>query len=241
MVVAPVNNVNLKSYRSNVHFGHRVEDDEQDRVQHTPKKASNLVKVPVIVMMAMSPAMLNGIASAEAQNNNLERTELLAMASPAQAPQRSSSTQNNYAYGWSGIKTHQVRFAKDIVANGTGYKMVYTAHNNKNTAPKLVEYVYLIKNGTSCSQPGAFPPEVKALVYHKLGKDEFCGVRVREGIRKKDGTLTGEMEREIKLKDDDANLLIKLLAGTSGWTNKSYIVLEETTSPNVMAPRVIKH
>ncbi len=240
MVVAPVSNINLKTYKNNVHFGHRAEEDEQNKVSHTPKKASNFVKVPVIVMMAMSPAMLNGISSAQAQDNNYERMELLAMASPSAAPQSTSSTQNNYAYGWSGIKTYQVRFAKDIVANGTGYKMVYTAYNNKNADPKLVENVYLIKNGTSCSQPAAFPPKVQALVYHKLGKDEFCGVRVKEEIRKKDGTFTGMMEREIKLKDEDANLLIKLLAGTSEWKDKSYIVMEETTSPNVMTPRVLK-
>lgn len=155
-------------------------------------------------------------------------------------PQVQGNQSGNTPFGWSGIKDFQVIFSKNIKANGTDYILVFTGSDRASVSKKQVDDVYVIKKGTGCSKDAAFPPYVVKLIYHNLGPNkEFCGVLVKEEIRKSDGTFTRMMEREIKLDDDDANLIIKLLANTSEWTNSTHIELVETTSPNLTYPKVI--
>lgn len=253
MVVAPVSNVNLKSYRNNVHFGQRAEDDGQDRVQHTPKKASNFVKVPVIVMMAMSPAMLNSISSAQAQDNNYEGIELLAMASPSAAPQSTSSTYSSTRSSY--VRPSITQYEKRFTTGGTTYTMYYV-HPNKESYPnsKNVTEIYFVPAGYTPMNPYRessdrnIPPRMVGLKYHDLGAGkEFVGVVVNERKYNKSANTVSYYEKEIKLPENISDELMDLYKGRTrfqiaekGSIAKMFQNLQVTTATGVQPEKLIR-
>jgi len=249
MTIAPISSVEVNTHR-NVSFGHRMGDDEVKNDYKAPKKAGNLVKVPVIVMMAMTPSLLNGaMPVSAADNNNGEVTELLAMASPE--PQRTSRSQRSNTVS-SHIKPERVRAQKSFMSDGKRYTM-YCMDESIDGNSKYVSTVYFVPDdykqvlddfGEDVNQP----PRLRGFVYHDLGEGkEFVGAKVEEWNCNGRKSYHDTYKYEIKLDPDVANFLADLAhnrltdikVGARSSLAKMFDNIEVSTSPNVM-PMIIE-
>lgn len=199
--------------------------------------------VPVIVLMAMNPALLNSAATMSNLQGEEENPNLITMAEPAQnfeiddatyvmQPETIGKSQsvNKPPYGWN------LFLQDDIVEVNKGHNalgnfdMVYT--NNRIDESGSISDVYIIQKSRNIPAKSAFhPPRVYKLMYHNIGRDkEFCGVITKEDLLDEGGNYLGSLETEIKLDDDTAQKLIDLITGHSNWKNNTGIRIYETTS-----------
>lgn len=202
MVVSAVNGVKFNTQRNNITF--RGEADTAPK--HEPKRASNLVKVPVIVMMTLSPSLLNS-AGATAENYkdaDYPQTELLAMATPE--PQSTSRTTQGVPRE---VSSEKVQYKRNFSSNGTQYTMYWvnpTKNGDQNN--NYVKEVYLIPNGYQSSSEKC-PPQLDKIRLHEVpGQGAFVGAIVREKKANQNW-----YQREIKLPDEVANQLMDLVEG----------------------------
>lgn len=217
MVVSAVNGVKFNTHRANITFGGEAETAPKQ----TPKRAGNFVKVPVIVMMTLSPSLLNS-AGASAENYqddfNYPQTELLAMATPE--PQYTNrTTQKTSSY----VKPEVVQYKRAFSSNGTQYTMYWVnstkngdANNNYVKDVYFVPSGYKPNNASSSREDDNIPPRLTGIRYHDLpnGK-EFVGAKV---VEVKSDAKVGASSRkwytkEIRLPDEVANELMDLVKG----------------------------
>ena len=195
----------------------------------------------------MTPAMLNGDSAAKAYPVNPEQlTEVLANI-PMQEPDEMTAvfpgvneTQQSYPLGVAFFRDVKVQQIKPAIGNGVMANIVLTTYGGEGSLNN-VRNVYYIKHSYSNSNPDQFPPEVKGLVYHDLGGDKsYLGVILSEKLYATKTAITpkGRMEREVKLDDESAQLLIDLMTGDTKWNNKTSITYSETTNPKVKPPQV---
>ena len=178
MVVSAVNGVKFNTHRSNITFGGEAETSPKQQ----PKRASNLVKVPVIVMMTLSPSLLNsaGAAAENYQDADYPQTELLAMATPE--PQSTNrTTQRTSSY----VRPEVVQYKKSFSSNGTQYTMYWVnPTKNGDASNKYVKEVYFVPNGYQPKYQGSgeeCPPQLDKIRLHEVpGQGAFVGAIVRE-------------------------------------------------------------
>lgn len=243
MLVSPVSSVNVNTYKNNVQFGNIGEGEELKSSPKEPKRASNLVKVPVIVMMTLSPSLLNGTSPATGEyEDNFPQTELLAMASP-EPQNRVSSTNSTSSY----VKPEVVQFQKRFYSNGVQYTM-YWVDPIKKEKPNsnYVKEVYFVPKGYQPERSGTrtghdynCPPELTGIRFHDLGEGkEFVGAIVKEKKSNQNW-----YEREIKLTEEIANDLMDLVKGrtkfqvpVNGSLDRMFggVNMELTTSPELI-------
>ena len=240
MAILPVSSVDFNA-RSNVSFA-RKNDSEgapADRGMTAPLGKT----VPVIVLMAMNPALLNSAATM----NNLQakegKPEEITMVVPVNEPEVDAATfvmhpeavkdvQNvkKAPYGW------EIFELDDIVDSYHGknalgsFDMVYT--NNRIDESGSISDVYIVQKSRDIPAKSAFhPPKVFKLMYHNIGKDkEFCGVITKEDLLDENGQYISGIEKEIRLDDDTAQKLIDLVTNHSKWKNNTFIKICETKS-----------
>lgn len=199
--------------------------------------------VPVIVLMAMNPALLNSAATMSNLQGEEENPNLITMAEPAQnfeiddatyvmQPETIGKSQsvNKPPYGWN------LFLQDDIVEVNKGHNalgnfdMVYT--NNRIDESGSISDVYIIQKSRNIPAKSAFhPPRVYKLMYHNIGRDkEFCGVITKEDLLDENGQYISGIEKEIRLDDDTAQKLIDLVTNHSKWKNNTFIKICETKS-----------
>lgn len=222
MAVSAVNGVKFNTHRSNITFGGEAETSPK----HEPKRASNLVKVPVIVMMTLSPSLLNGAGAAAEnyQDADYPQTELLAMASPEPQSRTSSATSNVIS---SYVRPELVQYKKSFrTENGKQYTM-YWVDQNKDIKPnsKHVSSIYLVPAGYKRVNPlndfndDNRPPEISGLVLHDVGKGkEFLEAVVEEVKCDANGRNKAQHKYGIKLPDDIADDIIGVALGKTNYT-----------------------
>ncbi len=240
MAILPVSSVDFNA-RSNVSFA-RKNDSEgapADRGMTAPLGKT----VPVIVLMAMNPALLNSAATMSNLQGEEENPNLITMAEPAQnfeiddatyvmQPKTVKETQDvkKAPYGWN------LFLQDDIVEVNKGHNalgnfdMVYT--NNRIDESGSISDVYIVQKSRDIPAKSAFhPPKVFKLMYHNIGKDkEFCGVITKEDLLDENGQYISGIEKEIRLDDDTAQKLIDLVTNHSKWKNNTFIKICETKS-----------
>lgn len=207
-----------------------------------------LTRVPVIAMLAMTPAMLNGDTSAKAFAMSPEQlTEVMANI-PVEASDEMTATfrevqetQEDYPLGVAYFRDLKVQQIKPAVGNGVKANIVLTKLLRQGGANDVLE-VYYVKQSFKDSHPNHQPPEVKELIYHNLGGgNDFLGIRIFEYIYKPgNNTMHPDnvMEREVKLDDESAQFLLDLRTNDTKWNNKTSITYSETTNPKVMPPQI---
>ena len=240
MAILPVSSVDFNA-RSNVSFA-RKNDSEgapADRGMTAPLGKT----VPVIVLMAMNPALLNSAATMSNLQGEEENPNLITMVEPAQnfeiddatyvmQPKTVKETQDvkKAPYGWN------LFLQDDIVEVNKGHNalgnfdMVYT--NNRIDESGSISDVYIVQKSRDIPAKSAFhPPKVFKLMYHNIGKDkEFCGVITKEDLLDENGQYISGIEKEIRLDDDTAQKLIDLVTNHSKWKNNTFIKICETKS-----------
>jgi hypothetical protein len=204
----------------------------------------SLKRVPVVVMLAMSPAMLNSSVPEQYMPMNAqELTEVVAQIPAEDAAtvdfREVQETQQNYPLGVAFFSRFKIQEIIPAVGNGVNANLVFTKPV-KIGADKDVYNVYYIKNSYKDDNSYHEPPRVKELIYHNLGEGkEFIGIKLYESIHKKDGSEAG-MIREVRLDDKTAQYLVDLLTNDTKWNNKTLITYSETTNPRVLPPRVLE-
>ena len=206
--------------------------------------------VPVVVLMAMNPALLNTAATKNNLQGEEEHLNMITMVSPSKTVEPEEATYvmspkveetqqapKKAPYGWE-------LFLQDTIVgvhkghNGLGdFDMVYT---NEKDDIESVSDVYIVEKEGWRGEPAkpviaAFhPPRVYKLIHHDLGRDkEFCGVVTHEHIIDKNGNYVGKYEKEIPLDDETAQKLIDLVLGHSKWKNNTFIKIYKTKSEHL--------
>lgn len=245
MAVLPINEVSVrKNYNNATSFGAKKRNHSEENPMQK-KSAASKMAVPVIVLMAMNPSLLNAEEPIKFMPaNNIDATELLAYqpakaeAAPVLSLDSETHNHSHLPFYSEYLKTASIKTTRKMLGNGAEYHAVLTnslMHDKSNN----VENVYVIKNGYSCKNQEEHPPVVTELIYHNTndGK-EFCAVKVIEPIidHAKNDENCGTMIREIKLDDESAQFIIDFMAGDTKWNNKTYIKFSETSSPRIMEP-----
>ena len=204
----------------------------------------SLKRVPVVVMLAMSPAMLNSSVPEQYMPMNAqELTEVVAQIPSEDAAtvdfREVQETQQNYPLGVAFFNRFKIQEIIPAVVGGAKANIVFTKPV-KIGADKDVYNVYYIKNSYKDDNSYHEPPKVKELIYHNLGEGkEFLGIKLYESIHKKDGSEVG-MISELKVDDKTAQYLLDLRTGDTKWNNKTLIDFSVTQSPKVLPPRVLE-
>lgn len=250
MAILPINSISvMKNQNRSVNFQGRGRDENEGSKNGISQKAKmSAASVPVVVLMAMSPSLLNAKEPMKIMPmDNGINTEIFEKASEVDEPATYYSAPGDYNQSipnigtWRRLQNKKILLHKEILGNGTKYHMLFAT--DKGAAPNSVEYVYVIRDGSEGSDDfNVTPPEVTKLTYHNLGKDkEFCSVKVHESIIGQDGKQNGTMIREIKIDDDAANQIIDLIAGDTPWTNSTMMEVAETKSPKIMEPQILDY
>ncbi len=249
MAVMAISGAELSTHRYNTTFGARkkTHDNTPEQVQGR-HSGNNMKRVPVVVLLAMTPAMLNGDSAAKAYPINSEQlTEVLANI-PMQEPDEMTAafpgvneTQQSYPLGVAYFSDLKVQQIKPAIGNGAKANIVLTKLLRQGGANDVLE-VYYVKHSWKDNNINHKPPEVEELIYHNLGgSNDYLGIKIRENIYKPNNKTMhpdNVMEREVKLDDESAQLLIDLMTGDTKWNNKTSIIYRETTNPKVMSPQV---
>ena len=181
-----------------------------------------------IILLAMSPAMLNGGTSAKTVTINPEQlTEIVSNAATEEADEMMATFPEVQRTQQSGQKlppeftSENIQYTKKFRMEGKQYTLYYldgakTVRKNKNIVTYIDfvpdDYSYIEKNGL----PQNSPPSMQKFIYHDLGDPEnkdYCSVIVNETRCDKNGNNSKFITREIRLPDEIANEIISLANG----------------------------
>ena len=220
-------------------------DTEGSPIEYN-RSSNNLAKVPVIVLMAMSPAMMN----AKTPITNLSemeeaKTEIIApipidseeldeMTTVAPDFSNPQNVQKKAPFGVVALLGHKIHHYDTFMKDGKKHYIVYSGIGKAD----YVNKVTLFPEGFKVSEDGVLLPWVQELVYHDLGKGkEFCGVIVRSAKKLQNGKYK-EMTEEVRLPNEVAQNLINFLADDTKMENRTRIKYSKTTSAQLRQNKI---
>lgn len=239
-----VNAINTLNTAKNISFGSNDKAEKNRNITVTDVASSNLVKVPVIVLMAMSP--LN-TAGADTPEKDLPVTAQIVATMPdnkAESPvyvltPKAQETQQAGERKWI-ANDEKVVYSKPFTNDrGQKYTMEFVQDRNgeissiffvpPNYKCRLVEDRYTYTN----------PPEFHQLVYHNTGdkNTEFAGAITLSLACDENGQNPTSFKREIKLPDDVANDIIHLMTDESRFKATSTLKKDFIIQVNTAALR----
>lgn len=241
MAIVPINGISVRqNHRSMINFGSKKSDSSET----VPQRTNSAMSVPVVVLMALSPSLLNAKEPMKVVPIDTGlNTELLAQVASTEVPKSTYVSEildyNQDIPGvgqWKFFQHKKIQKHYIAQGNGTKYHMLFTSGpgDEKNS----VSSIYLVKDGSKGSNDIlAHPPTVHDFYYHNIGKDkEFCSVKVIESILDDNGKETGVMIRQIKLDDDSANWIIRLMAGELNLKDNTLLGVQEVRTAKLMEP-----
>lgn len=246
MAIAPINGISVRQNHSNmVNFSGR--NEEKPSLDTRLPKASAAKAVPVIVLMAMNPGLLNTASMAKAAP--LETEALTEMV--AENNRVADIDEATYVMGMSGAeslsnltpgqRTYLKVHAKSIIYKkdaGNGGILVF----EKLTKPDEAKFINYLPGDRNYSGLNSETPMVRLLIYHNIGKDkEYCGVLTRAYVKDASHPKGGYyLDKEYRITDDVANDLIHLVTDDSEFKNTAKLKWLETTSPNLLPTEKIE-
>lgn len=215
-------------------------DTEGSPIEYN-RSSNNLAKVPVIVLMAMSPAMMN----AKTPITNLSemedaKTEIIApipidseeldeMTTIAPDFSKPHTTQVKAPFGVDELIGHKIHHYDTFMKDGKKHYIVYSGINNAD----YVNKVSVFPEGFDRVKEKKLLPYVRELVYHDLGKGkEYCGIIVITHQRLKNGNYK-TIKEEVRLPNEVAQNLIDFLADDTKMQNNTSISYSKTKSPQL--------
>lgn len=249
MAVLPINEVSVRNnYNNATSFGAKKRNNsEENPIQR--KSVSSKMAVPVVVLMAMNPSLLNAEEPLNfSPEKNLNLTELLANRPAETEPAaefdiNQTGVKHNHAhlpFLSEYLKYQSIKTTRKAIGNEAEYHIVFTNCLMHDTSNR-VENVYVIKKGYSCTNSEEHPPVVLELIHHNTrdGHD-FAAVKLLESITdpSKNDEKCGTMIREVKLDNESAQFIIDFMAGETKWKDATGIKFSETSSRKLMEPIV---
>ncbi len=243
MVITPVNSVNFKNNYASLNFGSRKNNDTEGQ-EFNPSQRRNttdLSKMPVVVLLAMTPALSEAKVPENYANiipitTNYTKPEQ-DVSAYARFPETQETPQSKAPFGWESIKYMNINASYKFFARGEEQNLIFVDQGRKNS----VSLIYIIPTNSKGSKDETdIPPEVRQLLYHNIGKDkEYCGAIVEEDIIDANtGKYKGTLRSEIRLPDETAQKIIDLLTDHSNLKNNTSIRIKETTNPNLTPPKL---
>mgnify|MGYP006932072481 CR=1 FL=1 len=222
-------------------------DTEGSPVEYN-RRSNNLAKVPVIVLMAMSPAMMNAKTPItnlsemeEAKTEivtpvSIDSEELDEMTTVAPDFSKPQNAQTKAPFGVTSLLGQKIYHYDTFMKDGKKHYIVYSSIRT----PDYVDKVSVFPEGFP-NKSGVLLPWVEELVYHDLGKGkEYCGIIVRSVNKLQNGRYKTTYE-EVRLPDECAQTLIDLLANYSKMKNNTSIEYSETKSAQLRQTKTILH
>lgn len=212
-------------------------DTEGSPVEYN-RRSNNLVKVPVVMLMAMSPAMMDAkipftnLSEMEEAKTEMvapipidseELDEAITIAPDFSNPQ---NAQKKAPFGVTSLLGHKIHHYDTFMNNGKKHYIVYSGISNAD----YVNKVSVFPEGFDSVKEKKLLPYVRELVYHDLGKGkEYCGIIVITHQILKNGK-SKTIKEEVRIPDNCAQTLIDLLANYSKMENSTSIKYSETKS-----------
>ena len=222
-------------------------DTEGSPVEYN-RSSNNLAKVPVIVLMAMSPVMMNAKTPiTDLSETNEAKTEMVApilidseeldeMTTIAPYFSNPQNAQTKAPFGVTSLLGQKIYHYDTFMKDGKKHYIVYSSIRT----PDYVDKVSVFPEGFP-NKSGVLLPWVEELVYHNLGKGkEYCGIIVRSVNKLQNGRYKTTYE-EVRLPDECAQTLIDLLANYSKMKNNTSIEYSETKSAQLRQTKTILH
>lgn len=188
--------------------------------------------VPVIVFMAMTPSLLNGVNQAK-----VYAPELSYMTSPGEF------TQVKEQY----FKPEIIQYKQDFTMNGKKWTMYWTDEVKKVRKDKnIINSIYFVPEDFKPIYSSSItiensPPSLFKLIYHNLGdleNKDFASVITNETICEEKGQNTQYVQREFRIPDEIANKLVDLLVGDTELKTTPALsaenIFQEVNHPNMM-------
>lgn len=221
------------------------DDTEGSPVEYN-RRSNNLAKVPVVMLMAMSPAMMDAktpvtnLSEMEEAKTEMvapipidseELDEAITIAPDFSNPQ---NAQKKAPFGVVALLGHKIHHYDTFMKDGKKYYIVYSGISKAD----YVNKVTLFPEGFKVSEDGVLLPWVQELVYHDLGKGkEFCGVIVRSAKKLQNGKYK-EMTEEIRLPNEVSQNLINFLADDTQMENRTSISYSKTKSAQLRQTKI---
>lgn len=207
--------------------------------------------VPVIVLMAMNPSLLNSAATPVENFDEIEptRTEMVEARKDMTvdkaktyqiSPEIDEVEQSDAPFGWELFNYGKIVYNQSAKCNDVPYHLVFFTPNLllKDDNPNYVAEVYLV----NANKPGSknileHPPLILSLRYHKIGKEnEYCGALVSETVLNEQNKGIGSVIRELALDDTTANLLYTYSKNLTDMENGSDLKMDITTEVELYPP-----
>lgn len=237
MAVLPISAVKVDSRNNGLNFTGIRKNKYSSEINNDSARSNDLAKVPVVLMIAMSPSMMN--AKTPVQIMPLDEGNMTEMYEQAPVETndatyvaRPEEFQQSDPLGVTFFRHRKIKQIKSAIAGGHKANLVMTSYNRNDNS---VSKVYLVRNDYKNSIETQEPPYIKELIYHDLGPaKEFLGVKVIESVYDKNTQkYKGTIGYEVKLDDTSAQYLLDFNAGSTKWKDITGIKFRETTNPNV--------
>ena len=260
MAILPVSSIkldtnNIPSFRGDM-------EGEPKREPNRVSGVRKLATVPVVVLMTLNPSLSAQAAgnnapepkqitmempyaapthsqSAEPMYDFAAEAAALAEA-PESAPTpqvcsdknlpRAQRVQQDYDFE-SQLPYPQAKplLVQKFSSDGHNYAIVYAS--GRTGLEYKIEDVYIFEKG----EPLQELKRISAIGDHNIGpNEEFCGVLVTRRVYDKEKKEQGILEKEIRLPDEVAENLIKLLTNNLQWENNTLIDYVETNSNRLL-------
>lgn len=220
-------------------------DTEGSPVEYN-RRSNNLVKVPVIVLMAMLPAMMNAKTPVtNLSETNGAKTEMVApilfdseeldeMTTIAPYFSNPQNAQTKAPFGVTSLLGQKIYHYDTFMNNGKKHYIVYSGISNSD----YVNKVSVFPEGFDSVKEKKLLPYVQELVYHDLGKGkEYCGIIVITHQILKNGK-SKTINEEVRIPNEVAQNLIDFMAGDTEMKNMSSISYSKTKFPNLRQTEV---
>lgn len=243
MAVLSISALKVDGRNNGVNFtGNKRHKNYSPDVNNESVKSNKLAKVPVMLMIAMSPAMMNAKTPEQFipsdEGNMIEMYEPTCVESnDATYVTKPGEPNNSFPFDIAFFRHKRIQQIVPAMAGGQKTNLVLSSSNfNDNTVRK----VYLVKNNEKVIYETHEPQYITELVLHDIGKDkEYLGVTVLRDVFDKDThEYRGTIEFETRLDDESAQFLLDFYAGSTKWKNITRIKLRVTTDPNLAPVKV---
>lgn len=258
MAITPINGISVKqNYRNNnINFAGKrrmVDNDEEPQESNLPRRSSKMATVPVIVLMAMTPGMMEGkqpVTVLPANAINIEAPANLNKAEKAGTTYYMAGVnQSEDSEVPDVLSDDKIQHKETFVANGKKYTMYYTdLLKGFKGRYKDVSDIYIVPQDfklikDDIGYEANTPPKMIQFRYHKISDDinnNFVGAVLHQKICDENGNNTKFKTWEIRLPDEIANKILYLILGETELTPTKGLVKQyvHVTTPNLMPTKI---
>ncbi len=137
--------------------------------------------------------------------------------------------------GWAFLNDVAIKEIVPTKCGGRDTFLVFTGIEDSNDVYKVYLIDADIKDGNSNHRP----PEVRGMIYHDLGENEFLGLKLLDRLYPENmaGFMYSEMRMDI---EKDAQYIIDFATNDTRWIDKTGITFEETDRTEVYVPDKIQ-